>query len=239
MAQIDRLKGVLRTGCGIEAEPKAGTAGDHDIALAEHDLFIGKLLAPAHIGQHYFKNAEIREVCREGKRSGVCDGTARVVRSHGDIEGLGHGGHFLYRHDAAAVADVGLGKVGAALYEEFLELRERIYPFAAGDRDGRLAPDLGHRVKRIRWCGFLKEIRIKGLKGICNLYTGRDVKATVPLYEKIDAAAKELPTIGVDRSVIAATVKDLTGGIVNYKNIKDAAVAKRVLAALTKMKEDK
>lgn len=59
------------------------------------------------------------------------------------------------------------------------------------------------------------------------------------LIEQIDATAKELPTIGVDRSVIAATVKDLTGGIVNYKNIKDAAVAKRVLAALTKMKEDK
>lgn len=59
------------------------------------------------------------------------------------------------------------------------------------------------------------------------------------LIEKIDAAAKELPTIGVDRSVIAATVKDLTGGIVNYKNIKEAVVAKRVLAALTKMKEDK
>ena len=59
------------------------------------------------------------------------------------------------------------------------------------------------------------------------------------LIDQIDSAAKELPALGVDRSVIAATVKDLTGGIVNYKNIKDAAVAKRVLAALTKMKEDK
>lgn len=57
--------------------------------------------------------------------------------------------------------------------------------------------------------------------------------------EKIDAIAKELPSLGVDKSAIAATVKDLTGGIVNYKNIKNAAVAKRVLAALTKLKEDK
>ena len=40
MAQIDRLKWVLRTGCGIEAEPKAGTAGDHDIALP----YIGVLI---------------------------------------------------------------------------------------------------------------------------------------------------------------------------------------------------
>lgn len=57
--------------------------------------------------------------------------------------------------------------------------------------------------------------------------------------EKIDAIAKELPELGVDKAIIAATVKDLTGGIVNYKNIKDAAVAKRVLAALSKMKEGK
>lgn len=57
------------------------------------------------------------------------------------------------------------------------------------------------------------------------------------LIPQIDAIAKELPELGVDKAIIAATVKDLTGGIVNYKNIKDAAVAKRVLAALSKMKE--
>lgn len=56
--------------------------------------------------------------------------------------------------------------------------------------------------------------------------------------EKIDAIAKELPSLGVDKSAIAATVKEMTGGIVNYKNISDAAVAQRVLAALNKMKED-
>lgn len=59
------------------------------------------------------------------------------------------------------------------------------------------------------------------------------------LVEKIDAIAKELPSLGVDKSAIAATVKEMTGGIVNYKNISDAAVAQRVLAALNKMKEDK
>lgn len=57
--------------------------------------------------------------------------------------------------------------------------------------------------------------------------------------EKIDAVAKELPAFGVDKTIIAATIKDLTGGSANYKNIQDAAVAKRVLASLTAMKGEK
>lgn len=54
---------------------------------------------------------------------------------------------------------------------------------------------------------------------------------------QIDSVAKALPELGVKKPMIAQAIKDVTGGVANYKNITDVDVANRVLAALNAMKE--
>lgn len=54
----------------------------------------------------------------------------------------------------------------------------------------------------------------------------------------IDGIAKSLPDKGVSKADITATIKGITGGIANYNNITDKAVADKVLAALKKMEDN-
>ena len=53
----------------------------------------------------------------------------------------------------------------------------------------------------------------------------------------IDALAKSLPDAGIKKSTIVDTIRGVTGGIANYKNITDIAVAEAVLNALQQIKE--
>lgn len=57
------------------------------------------------------------------------------------------------------------------------------------------------------------------------------------IVDEIDALAKELPTIGIEKTTVAETIKGITGGMANYRNIKDVDTANKVLAALKKLKE--
>lgn len=58
------------------------------------------------------------------------------------------------------------------------------------------------------------------------------------VISEIDALAKSLPDSGVEKTTVAATIKEATGGIANYNNIKDIEVAQTVLAALKKLEEN-
>ena len=58
------------------------------------------------------------------------------------------------------------------------------------------------------------------------------------IIAEIDGIAKSLPDKGVSKADITATIKGITGGIANYNNITDKAVADKVLAALKKMEDN-
>ena len=53
----------------------------------------------------------------------------------------------------------------------------------------------------------------------------------------IDSAAQALSASGMKKPDIAKVIKEVTGGMANYKNITDIEVAKKVLAALNAKKE--
>lgn len=57
------------------------------------------------------------------------------------------------------------------------------------------------------------------------------------IIDEIDELAKELPEHGVPKTSIANAIKNVTGGMANYKNIKDLTIANQVLEALKEMKE--
>lgn len=56
--------------------------------------------------------------------------------------------------------------------------------------------------------------------------------------EKIDTVARELPGLGIAKTDISEAIKQQTGGMANYRNIKDLTVANAVLAALQAMKKE-
>ena len=54
----------------------------------------------------------------------------------------------------------------------------------------------------------------------------------------IDTLAKSLPDIGIKKADIVDAIREVTGGVANYKNITDISVAQDVLNALRQMKKE-
>ena len=55
----------------------------------------------------------------------------------------------------------------------------------------------------------------------------------------IDSLAKALPDAGVKKADIVDAIREVTGGIANYKNITDIEIAQAVLETLKQMKKTK
>lgn len=128
-------------------------------------------------------------------------------------------------------------------FSMFLEIDADHQAFVSKDRTGvidgqyfTVTPDVG--VKLAHWLeggapSTAKDVVIATYDS--STTTGNTLSDVIV---SIDSIAKSLPDKGVSKADITATIKGITGGIANYNNITDKAVADKVLAALKNMEDN-
>ena len=128
-------------------------------------------------------------------------------------------------------------------FSMFLEIDADHQAFVSKDRTGvidgqyfTVTPDVG--IKLAHWLEGGAPATAKDV--VVATYdstpaTGNTLNDTII---EIDSIAKSLPDKGISKADITATIKGITGGIANYNNITDKAVADKVLAALKNMEDN-
>lgn len=128
-------------------------------------------------------------------------------------------------------------------FSMFLEIDADHQAFVSKDRTGvidgqyfTVTPDVG--IKLAHWLEGGAPATAKDVVVATYDSAPTTGNTLADIIVQIDGIAKSLPDKGVSKADITSTIKGITGGIANYNNITDKAVADKVLAALKNMEDN-
>lgn len=130
-------------------------------------------------------------------------------------------------------------------FSMFIEIDADHQAYVSKDRTGIVAgeyftitPEVGIKIAKWLSTGAPEDVKPKVVLEKTVTKSEDEGETLESVISDIDATAKELPSLGIDKANISKAIKDVTGGMANYKNIKDLKTAKLVLSSLKSMKED-